>query len=415
MRILWIKTELLHPIDKGGRIRTYQMLRALSRRHQVTYLCLDDGSAAPDALERAREYAQEVVVVPFRPPLKSGIGFLFSLLRNLFSPLPYAVARYRSPALCEQIGRLAAAMDLIVCDFLFPSLNVPDGLPAPAVLFEHNVEAMIWERYVKVPQYPLRRAYFRLQWRRMRHHESHECRRFAHVVAVSAIDAELIRHEYSVASVGSVPTGVDLEYFSPFQPRAQESRQLVFIGSMDWMPNVDAIRWFAGEIFGRIQERVPDVRLLVVGRSPASGLRVLASRNAAIEVTGTVPDVRPYLRRAAVSVVPLRVGGGTRLKIYEAMAMGVPVVATTIGAEGLPLRNGEHLLIADSSDEQVSAVCTLLTDRVLADRLAANAYRHVQEHCSWEAVAERFIGQCPVRSAVSEPSAVGQIVSSRSQ
>jgi polysaccharide biosynthesis protein PslH len=409
MHILWIKTELLHPVDKGGRIRTYQMLRSLSRWHHVTYLCLDDGLAAPDAIERAREYAQQVVVVPFRPAAKRSVGFFVDLLRSLFSPLPYAIARYRSPELREGVQQLAGAADLIVCDFLFPSLNVPDGLPPPAVLFEHNVEATIWQRYVSVPQHPVRRAYMRLQWQRMLRHEASECRRFAHVIAVSPIDAEVIRREYAVASVGHVPTGVDLEYFSASRPRPQESRELVFIGSMDWMPNDDGIRWFATDVFGRIQECIPGARLLVVGRSPSPGMRALVAHNSAIEVTGTVADVRPYLERAAICVVPLRIGGGTRLKIYEAMAMGVPVVSTTIGAEGLPLRNDEHLLIADTADDQVSAICALLTERTRAARLAAAARRYVQEHCSWDAVAERFLSQCPRRAAANEPSYQGQV------
>ena len=409
MRILWIKTELLHPVDKGGRIRTYQMLRSLSRRHQVTYLCLDDGLAAPDAIERAREYAQEVIIVPFRPAAKRSVGFFVDLLRTLFSPLPYAIARYRSPELSERIQQLAGASDLVVCDFLFPSLNVPQGLSPSAVLFQHNVEATIWERHVSVPQHPLRRAYMRLQWQRMLRYEGRECRRFAHVIAVSPIDAELIRREYAVASVGHVPTGVDVEYFSPSQPRPQDSRELVFIGSMDWMPNEDGIRWFATEVFGRVQERISGVRLVVVGRSPSPGIRALAARNAAIEVTGTVADVRPYLQRAAICVVPLRVGGGTRLKIYEAMAMGVPVVSTTIGAEGLPLRNNEHLLIADTAEEQVSALYALLTDRTRAGRLAAAARHHVEQYCSWDAVTERFLSQCPRRAEAGDQACHGQV------
>ena len=407
MRILWIKTELLHPLDKGGRIRSYQMLRSLARQHHVTYLCLDDGLAAPDARERAREYAQAVVTVPFRAPPKMSVGFFAALLRNLLSPLPYAVARYRSPELREHVRRLSAATDLIISDFLFASLNVPDGLPAPTVLFQHNVEATIWQRHVAVPQHPLRRAYMRLQWRRMLRHEAHECRRFSHVVTVSAIDAEVIRREYAAASVGHIPTGVDLGYFSAARPRPRDSRELVFVGSMDWMPNDDGIRWFASEVFGRIQERISGARLTVVGRSPSAGMRELAARNRAIEVTGTVDDVRPYLQRAALSVVPLRIGGGTRLKIYELMAMGVPVVSTAIGAEGLPIRHGEHLLIADTADEQASMVCALLTDRARADLLAANALRHVQEHCSWDAVAECFLAQCPRRPDAAQPSYAG--------
>jgi len=407
MRILWIKTELLHPLDKGGRIRSYQMLRSLSRQHHVTFLCLDDGLAASDALERAREYAQEVVVVPFRPPAKGSVGFFLALLRNLFSPLPYAVARYESSPLRQEILRLAEASDLIVCDFLAPSINVPAGLPAPVVLFQHNVEAVIWQRHVSVPQPALRRAYFHAQWQRMRRYEAEQCRRFTQVIAVSTIDAERMQREYQVASVGSVPTGVDLEYFSP-SLRPTQSRELVFIGSMDWMPNEDGIRWFATEVFGRLQALVDGVRLTVVGRSPSRTLRELASRNPAIEVTGTVGDVRPYLERAGVSVVPLRIGGGTRLKIYEAMAAGVPVVTTAIGAEGLPMRHGEHLLIADTVDEQVSAICALLRDRASANLLAANALRHVQKHCSWDAVAEYFLAQCPRRSAVSQTSCAGK-------
>jgi polysaccharide biosynthesis protein PslH len=404
MRILWIKTELLHPVDKGGRIRTYQMLRALSRHHQVTYLCLDDGSGAADAIERAREYASEIVVVPFCPAPKGSAAFFFGLLLNLFSPLPYAIARYRSQALRHRIKQLAVGADLVVCDFLTPSLNVPDGLPAPIVLFQHNVEATIWERYVAVPQNPLRRAYFRLQWRRMRRHEAAECRRFEHVVAVSALDAEVLRSEYAVSSVGFVPTGVDLEYFLPRVQELRNGREIVFVGSMDWMPNDDGIRWFAAEVFSRLRERVADVRLFVVGRSPTARLRELAARDPAIEVTGTVDDVRPYLERAALSVVPLRIGGGTRLKIYEAMAMGVPVVSTSIGAEGLPLRKGEHLLVADTPEEQMSAICCLLDDPARASRLADNALRYVQEHCGWDAVAERFIAQCPHRVPVRDSS-----------
>ena len=407
MRILWIKTELLHPIDKGGRIRTYQMLRSLSLRHDVTYLCLDDGLAAPDAVARASEYAQEVIVVPFRPPAKGGVGFFLDLLRNLFSPLPYAIARYESPQLRQEIRRRAAASDLIVCDFLAPSINVPDGLAAPVVLFQHNVEAVIWQRHVSVPQSALRRAYFRAQWRRMRRYEAEQCRRFAQVIAVSATDADYIQREYHVASVGCVPTGVDLEYFSA-SARPPESRELVFVGSMDWMPNEDGIRWFATHVFGPLQALVDGVHLTVVGRSPSRSLRELASRNAAIKVTGTVEDVRPYLARAAISVVPLRVGGGTRLKIYEALAAGVPVVTTTVGAEGLPLRHGEHLLIADSAQEQIEAIRTLLADPAQAAKLAANALRHVQEHCSWDAAVERFLAQCPRRPPAGQSSAASQ-------
>lgn len=394
MRILWIKTELLHPVDKGGRIRTYQMLRSLARQHHVTYLALDDGQAAPDALQRAHEYCSDVVTVPFKPTTKMSPAFFVDLLRNLLSTLPYAIARYRSSAMRERIEQLSRNMDLVICDFLAPSVNVPDKLPIPTVLFQHNVEAMIWERHAAVPQNPIRRAYMHRQWQRMRNFEANECLRFNHVVAVSEVDARIMQSQYKVSSVSDVPTGVDLEYFTARQARPTNNSELVFVGSMDWMPNDDGIRWFAAEVFQKIRDEVPDAKLTVVGRSPSAAMRELAIRISGIEVTGTVPDVRPYLERAAISIVPLRVGGGTRLKIYEAMAMGTPMVSTTIGAEGLPIQDGEHLSIADAPDKLANAIIHLLRHPAEAERLAANALRHVQQHCSWDAVANQFLSQC---------------------
>jgi polysaccharide biosynthesis protein PslH len=391
MRILWIKTELLHPVDKGGRIRSYQMLRSLRRQHHVTYVCLDDGAASPDARARAQEYAHELVTVPFRPAPKGTAAYALDLLQNLFSKVPYIVARFHSAALRREIDRLAPGVDLVVCDFLSPAVNVAADLPARAVLFQHNVEALIWQRRASVAHNPVLRAYMGLQWQRVRRYESAQCHRFSHVVAVSAADAELMRRDYGVQAVSHVETGVDTEYFSA---SPQQRSGLVFVGSMDWMPNADGIRWFAAEVFPRIRAARPDTILTVVGREPGAALRQLATGDSGIRVTGTVPDVRPYLERAAVSVVPLRIGGGTRLKIYEAMAMGSPVVATTIGAEGLPVRHGEHLLIADDPAAQAAAVIELLQDPERAQRLAGNALRFVRQHCSWDGVTEQFLSQC---------------------
>src|SRR3954447_16532428 len=145
MHILWIKTELLHPVDKGGRIRTYQMLRELHREHRVTYLSLDDGTASSDARERALEYCSEVVTVPFRTSAKRTTGFYRELLQNLMSSLPYAIEKYRSPGLTRALRELVGRgdVDVVICDFLFPSINVPSDLGVPTILFQHNVEAAI--------------------------------------------------------------------------------------------------------------------------------------------------------------------------------------------------------------------------------------------------------------------------------
>ena len=242
MHILWVKTELLHPVDKGGRIRTYNMLRALRREHRITYVTLDDGQAAADAAERASEYADQVVRIPFRAAAKRSPKFYGELLANVFSRLPYAVAKYRSPGLRKAIEDLVAqgGVDVVVCDFLAPSLNVPSRLPVPTVLFQHNVEAMIWRRHAEVARGGIARRYFREQWRRMEAFERAECRRFDHVIAVSAEDRDVFRKAYGVADASDVPTGVDVDFFRPAGTVGREPLDMVFTGSMDWLPNEDA-------------------------------------------------------------------------------------------------------------------------------------------------------------------------------
>jgi sugar transferase (PEP-CTERM/EpsH1 system associated) len=407
VHILWIKTELLHPVDKGGRIRTYQMLRALRREHRITYLTLDDGTAAPDALARAAEYSHEVVRVPFAPAAKGTAGFYLDLARNVASALPYAVARYRVPALTQRLRELVArgGVDVVVCDFLAPSLNVPADLGVPTVLFQHNVEAAIWERHAQVATQPVKRRYMREQWRRMLRHERAECRRFDRVIAVSPQDAEVFRRDFGVAGAAHVPTGVDVDFFRPTGQVARQPRELVFTGSMDWMPNEDAIRWFEREILPLVRRAVPDVKLTVVGRNPPASIRALGEGDPAIEVTGSVPDVRPYMERAGVFIVPIRVGGGTRLKIFEAMAMERPVVSTTVGAEGLPLRDGVDALLADEPAAFAAAVVGLLQDPARGAALAAAGAAVVRAEYGWDGVAARFAALCA--DAIAAPSLDG--------
>jgi sugar transferase (PEP-CTERM/EpsH1 system associated) len=398
MHIVWLKTELLHPIDKGGRIRTYHMLRHLQRSHRITYVTLDDGTASADARERASEYCHDLVTVAFQTQAKRSVGFYRELLGNLVSSLPYAIAKYRVPAFTRAIRDAARDADVIVCDFLVPSVNVPDDLAAPLVLFQHNVEAQIWERHAEHARGALARVYMREQWRRMRNFEGRECARFDHVIAVSQEDARLLQRQYSLGEVSAVPTGVDTEYFAPSGTQTRASNELVFTGSMDWLPNEDAMTWFVRDILPLIRERVPDVRLSIVGRTPSQVVRDLGERFSSVSVTGSVPDVRPYLERGAVFVIPLRIGGGTRLKVFEAMGMEIPVVSTRVGVEGLPLREGSEYLAADDASAFADAVVRLLQDPVRARAIAAAAAARVRNEFGWAEVARRF-GEICARTA----------------
>jgi polysaccharide biosynthesis protein PslH len=395
VHILWLKTELLHPVDKGGRIRTYNMLRELRKSHEITYLTLDDGTAAHDALEKANEYSTRVIRVPFETAPRGSLKFFAELVRNLASRLPYAIARYESSAMRKAVrDAVAGGVDVVVCDFLAPSLNVPDGLGIPTVLFQHNVESMIWERHASTAGGAARRIFFRSQWQRMRDHESREMRRFDHVVAVSAEDATVFRRDFGVSSVSHVPTGVDTAFFRPAGGVERRSRNMVFTGSMDWMPNEDAMTWFCGEILPRIRRSLPEATLTIVGRKPSATVKALASDSAGVEVTGSVPDVRPYIERADLFIVPIRIGGGTRLKIFEAMGMERAVLSTPVGAEGLPLVDGENGRLEETADGFARAAIELLRDPERSRALAANAARLVRDRFGWDAVATQFAETC---------------------
>ena len=396
MKILWLKTELLHPLDKGGRIRTYHMLKALKRDHHITYLTLDDGNAADDAAERASEYCHLLDRVPFRTTPKDSPLLYLDLLQNAFSNLPYAVAKYRSKEMERRLRERVAEedYDIVVCDFLFPSRNVPDDLGVPTVMFQHNVEAAIWERHTNVAASRLKRAYFGSQWRRMIRIERQECRRLDHVIAVSEADARTHERDYGLPAVSWVPTGVDTDYFRPTEPYPADSKRLVFMGAMDWMPNEDAIEFFADKILPRVRASVPEAVFAVVGRNPTERVRRIAERSEGVDLVGPVPDVRPHVQGGGVFVVPIRIGGGTRLKIFEAMAMERPVVTTRVGAEGLPLDDETHVLFADEADHFADAVVRLLRNPVEAEALGRRGADYVRAHFAWDSIAKAFADRC---------------------
>ncbi len=402
MKILWVKTDFLHPATRGGQIRTLEMLRELHKRHEVHYVAFDD-PRNPEGLARSSEYSTRAYPVPHRVVSKRSPEFLLQLAAGLFDAYPVAGTRYRSQAMRQQIASLVQGQtfDAKVCDFLVPSINI-DSLHG-WVLFQHNVESLIWERHAETARTPLHRAYFRLQARRMFGWESAACNAASHVIAVSGVDEQLMRERFGCRNVTATGTGVDLDYFAPpdghlhgaqrapngLSAQDQPQFDFVFVGSMDWMPNVDGVEWFLREVLPIIRASKPDARVAIVGRNPPASI---LSRQAepGLSVTGTVPDVRPFLWQSAISIVPLRVGGGTRLKIFEAMAAGTPVVSTAIGAEGLPLQNGRTIQIADTPQAFAAECLRLIRSPQERCRIAAAALELVRTNFSWERVTRDF-------------------------
>ncbi len=406
MKLLWLNANLLLPLDKGGKLRTWHLMRHLARRHDITYVSFVEPGTPRAHVDGMREVCNRVETVTRADVAKGNVSFYADVVRHLLDPLPYAVAKYRSPEFQRRVRTLLDTehFDLVVCDFLVPAVNLPATLPSPAVVFTHNVEAEIWRRHATTASGGLRRVLFRNQWQRMLRFERETLRRFGLVLAVSEADRDTFSRLYGDAMQAPalvVKTGVDTRYFAPADTPASP-RHLVFTGSMDWIPNEDAMLFFVREVLPRIRKEEPEVTLGIVGRAPTPAVQALG-REAGIEVTGSVEDVRPHIAKAAVYVVPIRIGGGTRLKIFEAMSMRKAVVSTTVGAEGLPVTPGSDVVIADDLASFAAAVVALLRNDVRRADLERRARALVVGRYDWSAVGRdleqalaSFAGVLPV-------------------
>jgi len=390
MKILWVKAGGLVPPDTGGKIRSYNILRQLARNHEVTFFSFY-AAHENDIHEELSQIFHRVVLIPLDLPKAKGARELMAYLAYLLSPEPYNLAKYCRPLVRKRLRELLQQQtyDVILCDFLAAAGAIPWDWPCPKVLFTHNVEAAIWQRHYDVARNPLWKIVSWIEWKRMAKAERGYLQKADHVLAVSQNDLNTFSKFLDPRKLTVIQTGADTDFF---QPTGQEEipNSLVFTGSMDWLPNEDGIFYFANKIFPLILAKVPDVSLYVVGRNPSQRLRDLAARIPNVQLTGWVEDVRPYLAQRAVCIVPLRIGGGTRLKIYEAMSMAKAVVSTSIGAEGLPVKSGEHLLVGDTPSSFAESTLQLLGDRSLRDQLGRRARLLVEQNYSWATVSDDF-------------------------
>jgi sugar transferase (PEP-CTERM/EpsH1 system associated) len=398
MKLLWLKSGLLLPLDTGGKLRTWHLMRHLAKRHDITYLSFEDAAQTDDDRRGMGEVCERLITVTRDDAQKGTLRFYAGAVRYVLDRVPYAVAKYRSLAYRAQVAELLSRerFDAVVCDFLVPIVNMPafaevtGGRPA-TILFTHNVEAEIWRRHAETAANPASRALLTQQWHRMLRFEGAAVRRFDLVLAVSNADGRTIERLYPgalKAPVHVVQTGVDTAYYTPVE-RPPKRAHLVFTGSMDWLPNEDGMTYFCREILPRIRRSEPDATLSIIGRSPTSAVTKLGEISG-VEVTGRVDDVRPHVARGAVYIVPLRIGGGTRLKIFEAMSMAKAVVSTTVGAEGLPVTAGRDIVIADDPARFAQAVVHLIRDEAARRAVEAAARQLVVEKYDWSAVTSDF-------------------------
>jgi len=402
MKILWVKADKLLPVENGGNIRTYHILRHLSSQHELTFYSYYGGREdRPYERELQDRLPGSVAVCTGKREL-SGVSRGLDYLVHLNSQPPYAVSRFASFKVQDQLRGWfrEQRFDVAVCDFLDAAVNFPGRLNIPCVLFQHNVESEIWRRHAATADNPLKKAMYKMEFGKMERYERIVVRKFHHVVAVSESDRALMTKWVDGDRVTVVPTGVDLGEYRPNSDLSEPGPVVTFVGAMDWEPNIDGVEDFASEIWPAIKADVPDARLRIVGRNPDRRVKKWASES--IEVTGRVPSVVEYLHQSSVVIVPLRIGGGTRLKIYEAMATAKAVVSTTVGAEGLDVHHGRDIMLADDPKSFAQAVIMLLCDRDLRRRYE-QAAAETAARCDWPAIADHF--QDVLRSVVQQKNA----------
>jgi glycosyltransferase involved in cell wall biosynthesis len=389
LKILWVKANKILPAHSGGAIRSYQILRRLALIHELAFFSYYEGERdAEYEAELARQFPRSVCLCTGKPGLNS-VARGLDYLARLAMPAPYAVSRFESVRVQEKLNTWFQdrLFDVAVCDFLDAAVNFPSRLSIPTVLFQHNVESEIWRRHAVTEGNPAKRLLYRLEFRKMSRYEQGAIRKFHHIIAVSEHDRRLMGVWTDSARISVAATGVDLQQYCPGTTSVAAEPVVLFVGAMDWEPNVDAVEYFCRDIWPLIQVTVPAARFRIVGRNPACRVQRLASNS--VEVTGQVSSVVDHLRESAVVVVPLRVGGGTRLKIYEAMATGKAVVSTSVGAEGLDVHPGQDIVFADDPVAFAAAVTMLLEDEELRRGYERAAAEHAAKY-GWAAIGDQF-------------------------
>ena len=360
-------------------------MKALAERGvDLTLVTKNTQDIREEHLSELKNYCRQIILVK---STSSKFNGLWRLLKSLFSLMPFLAVKRIHPEAKKQIVQYLSGneVDAVVCDSIYQSLNIPFGLNNKTILYEHNVESLIIKRYARMEGNIIKKIFALFEYAKMERLQSIMWRRFNIKIVCSQKERRYVRERVPRADVFVIPNGVDIDFFSPdnYPP---SSASLVYTGQIGWYPNEDAVMYFVKNIFPFVKEMVPGVNLWIVGNNPSLRVRHLSLKDEAVKVTGFVEDVRPFIGKAKVYIVPLRIGGGTRLKILEAMAMHKPVVSTSVGCEGLDVADGRHLLVRDNPREFAQAIAELVKDKELSAGLATAGRKLVREKYDWRVV-----------------------------
>lgn len=399
MKILFLTQVLPYPLDAGPKVRAYYVLRYLAQHHALTLVSFVRATDQPAALAHLRQSCEQLHTTTMpRGKLRDG----YHLLRSLLNGEPFIIARdWHTPMaqLIKQVIEREGPFDAIHADQLWmaPYAQLArqwqqqlHGRPPKCVLDQHNAVFMIPERLAGDDANLLKRLLLQLEARKMAGYEVAACQAFDAVTWVTAEDYQAVstkaaRQGQQVPNAGVIPICGDVAAQAPIQ-RSPTARRITFVGGLHYPPNAQGICWFAREIFGQILAQAPDAVLTVIGKDPPALLHQLGLPPANLDVVGFVERVEPYLAETAVYIVPLLAGGGMRVKIIDGWRWGMPIVSTTIGAEGIVTTDGDNIQIADTPATFAQATLALLQDAAAATRLAQAGRHWLERHYDWQAV-----------------------------
>jgi len=384
LRLLQLAPRVPWPLDTGAKLRNYHLARALAESMSVTLTAFGEDPAN----DRLNEAYERIVTVTRSE--KYSVG---KMLRGAIGRTPLPLLNYTTPAMTSALERLLAEneFDLIQVESIhlmnyLPALRTARNHP-PIVCDWHNVESDLMRQYAGHESNFARRTYARRTARLMSEAEERALTIFDAHIAVSEVDAKRLRSINSDAKIFVIENGVDAAFYAG--EHSDTKNRIVFVGSMDYHANIEGAASFVRDVWPMIHQRQPALRFTIVGRNPPAVITELGS-TAGVEVTGSVADVRPYYLEALAAVVPLNVGGGSRLKVLEAMAAGVPVVSTTLGAEGLDVNDGENILLVESVTKIAAAIFKLIDDPDLSTRLIAGGGQLVRRRYDWSMLGAKL-------------------------
>ncbi|HER24651.1 MAG TPA: glycosyltransferase [Candidatus Atribacteria bacterium] len=382
MKILQITSRLPYPPIDGGSIEIYNNIKYLALRgHDITLISLVNKRKKVSELKK---YCELITIKK-----NTGNHFLGYFL-NIFIDTPYTISKYHSNKVKKEIRELLKKdnFDIIILNQLHTAYYgnfIKKEYNLPIVLREQNTENIIMKRFYKNQNNIFIKFYAYLQYKKLYKYESKICEIFDRCFMITKIDEKTIKDMNSNVKTNVVPAGVDISYFYPLKFKEEEF-SLVSVASMNWLPNVEAIEWFCKEVQPLIKKEIQKVKLYIVGINPPNNIKSLANNN--VIVTGFVEDVRKYLAKGQVFIVPLKTGSGMRIKILNALAMGKAIVSTSIGCEGIDVVDGKNIYIADNKEEFAEKVVFLLNNKDERDRIGKEGLKLVKEKYQWEKIAE---------------------------